>query len=116
MAIGFAIGCLSCARDGSTIGGQTAHAAPGISQAAGYLGSWDFGVGVTGIKGAKSYSRFECKEFAGPSYTADKYTLTTRASLADIEIGTGPVIERLVGRLIRAIWADQIEANKKHFA
>jgi hypothetical protein len=90
--------------------------ASGVSQAAGYLGSWDFGVGVTGIKGAKSYSRFERKEFAGPSYTADKYTLTTRASLADIEAGSGPVIERLFGRLIRAIGADQIEANKKHFA
>lgn len=90
--------------------------ASGISQAAGYLGSWDFGVGVTGIKGAKSYSRFERREFVGPSYTADKYTLTTRASLADIEVGTGPVLERLFGRLIRAIGADQIEANKKHFA
>lgn len=90
--------------------------ASGVSQAAGYLGSWDFGVGVTGIKGATSYSRFERNQFAGPSYTADKYTLTTRASLADIEAGSGPVIERLLGRLTRAIGADQIDANQKHFA
>jgi len=89
--------------------------ASGVSQAAGYLGSWDFGVGVTGIMGAKSYSRFESNHFAGPSYTADKYTLTSRASLAEIETGSGPVIERLFGRLIRAIGADHIEANKTHF-
>ena len=89
--------------------------AEGVSHATGFLGSWDFGVGVTGIKGAKSYSRFERKEFAGPSYTANKYTLTTRASLAGIEASTGPVIEKLFGRLIRSIGADQIEKNKMHF-
>jgi len=90
--------------------------ASGVSQAAGYLGSWDFGVGVTGIKGAKSYARFERNHFAGPSYSGDKYTMTSRASLAEIETDSGPVLERLLGRLIRAIGADQIESNKNHFA
>jgi hypothetical protein len=87
-----------------------------VSQAAGYLGSWDFAVGLTGLKGAISYSRFSLNHWAGAAYTEDKYTATTRASLAEIEASTGPVVERLLGRLIRSVGADQVASNKKHFS
>lgn len=86
-----------------------------VSKTAGYMGSWDFGVGMTGLKGAISYSRYSLNHWAGPSYTEDKYTATTRASLTQIEASTGPVVERLLGRMMRAIGADQIDSNKKHF-
>jgi hypothetical protein len=53
--------------------------------------------------------------FAGPPYTANNYTASTRAALAEIEAGSGPVVERLLGRLFRAVEADQVAAVKKHF-
>jgi hypothetical protein len=87
-----------------------------VSRAAGYLGSWDFGLGLTGLKGAVSYSRLSFNHWPGAAYTEDKYTATTRASLAEIEASTGPVVERLLGRLIRALGADQVASNKKHFS
>lgn len=86
-----------------------------VSQAAGYMGSWDFGVGLTGLNGAISYSRYSLNHWAGPSYADEKYTATTRASLSQIEASTGPVVERLLGRLMRALGADQIESDKRHF-
>lgn len=86
-----------------------------ISQKASYMGSWDFGVGLTGLKGAISYSRHSLNHWAGPAYTEDRYTATTRASLTEIEASSGPVVERLVGRMMRAVGADQIDSNKRHF-
>lgn len=89
--------------------------AAGVSHAAGFLGSWDFGVGVTMLRGAVSHLR-STWGFAGPPYTANNYTASTRAALAEIEAGTGPVVERLLGRLFRAVEADQVAAVMKHFA
>jgi hypothetical protein len=86
-----------------------------VSQEAGYMGSWDFGVGVTGLKGAISYSRYSLNHWAGPAYPDDKYTATTRASLTEMEVSSGPVVERLLGRMMRAVGADQIDSNRKHF-
>jgi hypothetical protein len=91
--------------------------AEGVSHAAGFLGSWDFGVGVTMLKGAISHRRYTRDGFGfpGPPYTADNYSATTRASLAEIERGTGPVVERLLGHLYRAVGADQVAEVKRHF-
>ena len=88
--------------------------AAGVSHAAGFLGSWDFGVGVTMLRGAVSHLR-SMDGFAGPPYTANNYTASTRAALAEIEAGSGPVVQRLLGRLFRAVEADQVAAVKKHF-
>jgi hypothetical protein len=76
----------------------------GISAEAGFLGSWDFAVGVTGLHGATSLARFLASHWSGgPAYTQDTDVNTTRAALAEIEAGTGPIVERLVGRLMRAV-------------
>jgi hypothetical protein len=89
-----------------------------VSHAAGFMGSWDFGVGLTGLRDSRAYSRTELAQFAGlpgPAYTQDTYTNTTRASVTEIEAGTGAVVERLLGRLMRAVGADRITSVKKHF-
>ena len=67
------------------------------------------------LRGAISHQR-SIGGFTGPPYTANDYTASTRVSLARIEAGIGPVVERLLGRLFRAVEADQVAAVKKHFA
>jgi hypothetical protein len=89
--------------------------AEGVSHATGFLGSWDFGVAITMLRGAISNRRYSGGFFPGPPYTADNYTASTRAALAEIEAGTGPVLERLLGRLYRAVGADQVAEVKLHF-
>jgi hypothetical protein len=87
-----------------------------VSAEAGFLGSWDFAVGVTGAQGAISLARFQASHWSGgPAYTQGAYVNTTRAALAEIEGGTGPIIERLLGRLMRAVGADQLAPVTKHF-
>jgi len=91
--------------------------AAGVSHATGFLGSWDFGVAITMLKAAISnrlYSR-DGFGFPGPPYTADNYSASTRAALAEIEGGTGSIVERLLGRLYRAVGADQLAEVQKHF-
>jgi len=87
-----------------------------ISVEAGFLGSWDFAVGVTGLHGATSLASFLASHWSGgPAYSQDTYVNTTRAALAEIEAGTGPIVERLLGRLMRAVGADQLAPVQKHF-
>jgi hypothetical protein len=87
-----------------------------VSAEAGFLGSWDFAVGMTGMRGATSLARYQATHWGGgPAYSEDTYVNTTRAALAEIEAGTGPVVERLLGRLIRAVGADQLAPVTKHF-
>jgi hypothetical protein len=87
-----------------------------VSAEAGVLGSWDFAVGLTGLRGAISLARFQASHWSGgPAYTQDTYVNTTRAALAEIEASTGPIIDRLLGRLMRAVGADQLAPVMKHF-
>jgi hypothetical protein len=86
-----------------------------VSAEAGFLGSWDFGVGITGLRDSRVYSLARGIPSAGPPYTADAYIATTRATVTEIEAGTGPVVERLLGRLMRAFGADQLTAVRQHF-
>ncbi len=91
--------------------------AAAVSHATGFLGSWDIGVGITMLKSAISNRRYSRDGFGlpGPPYTADSYSASTRAALAEIEGGTGPIVERVLGRLYRAVGADQVAEVQKHF-
>jgi len=86
-----------------------------VSAEAGFLGSWDFAVGLTGLRGAISLLRFQAYWGAGAGYTEETYMSSTRAALAEIEAGSGPIVERLLGRLMRAIGADQLAPVAEHF-
>jgi hypothetical protein len=90
--------------------------AEGVSHATDFLGSWDLGVGLTGLKGAISNLRYANHGFSGQPYTQDTCTATARVSLAEIERGSGPIVERLLGRLYRAVGADQVAEVRQHFA
>jgi hypothetical protein len=85
-----------------------------VGNAAGFFGSWDFGVGITGLESACLYVQYGFS--TGPPYTQSSYTGTTRAAVTEIEAGTGPILERLLGRLMRAIGGDQLDGIKAQFA
>ena len=85
-----------------------------VGRAGGFFGSWDFGVGVTGLRNARLYVRQGFN--TGPLYSQALYTGTTRAATTEIEAGTGPILGRLLGRLMRAIGGDQIRSIKAQLA
>jgi hypothetical protein len=85
-----------------------------IGNASGFLGSWDFGVGITGLENARLYVQHGFS--VGPVYTHAAYTSTTRASSAEINAAAGPILERLLGRLMRAVGGDHLDAVRAQFA
>jgi hypothetical protein len=87
-----------------------------VSTEAGFLGSWDLGVGITGLRGSFSYTRYSWGPGGRNSYPEDEYSGTTRASITEIETSTGPVVERLLGRLMRASACNDLPDVKRHFA
>jgi hypothetical protein len=81
-----------------------------VGRAGGFFGSWDFGVGVTGLKNARLYVPQGFN--TGPLFSQASYTGTTRAATTEIEAGTGPILGRLLGRLMRAIGGDHMPSIK----
>ena len=85
-----------------------------IGNASGFFGSWDFGVGITGLENARLYAQHGFS--TGPIYTQATYMSTTRASSAEIDAGAGPTLERLLGRLMRSVGGDRLDAVRAQFA
>jgi hypothetical protein len=85
-----------------------------IGNASGFFGSWDFGVGITGLENARLYAPHGFS--TGPIYTKATYMSTTRASSAEIDAGAGPILERLLGRLMRSVGGDRLDAVRAQFA
>jgi hypothetical protein len=85
-----------------------------VGSAIGFLGSWDFGVGVTGLENARLFVRHGFN--MGPVYTQPSYTATTRASTVEIEAGAGPILKRLLRRLMRAVGGDRLDDISAQFA
>ncbi len=72
-----------------------------------FLGSWDFAISITGLKGAISYLRpYAGRIFEHPVYTASTFRSATRASRQEMEGKPGAIVDRLLGRLVRAIGID----------
>jgi hypothetical protein len=86
-----------------------------VSTTVGFFGSWDFAVGITGLRGAISNQRYSKGLYGGPTFTRDTYTAATRASAAALEVDTGPTVELLLGRLFRAVGAAQIQEIMQFF-
>lgn len=81
-----------------------------LSDRFGFAGTWQLGVGVSGLKGAQG------QQVSGPfqpwkpdTYTKENYRLITGATAREIHDYPGRVTERLLGRLHRSL-ADGIPA------
>lgn len=84
-----------------------------VGNESGFFGSWDFGVGITGLENAHLYVQHGFS--MGPIYSQSTYTSTTRTSSAELDTGGGPILERLLGRLMRAVGGDRLDAVKAQF-
>jgi len=76
-----------------------------IGEASGFYGSWDFGVGITGLENARFYVQYGFS--TGPIYSHATYISTTRTTSAQLDSGAGRVLEDLLGRLMRAVGGDR---------
>lgn len=78
--------------------------AASISAETGYVGNWDFGVALTNAYGIASHalSQRTFREATLP-FAADNYRAVTQATYAEITENRHPVLERLLGRLNRAL-------------
>ncbi len=79
-----------------------------IGEHGGYLGSWGLGVAATGLRGKRAYRSTQMWPAAGNVSTldADTYNQASIASYAELASAAGPVVSRLVGRLVRALGAE----------
>lgn len=88
-----------------------------VSEKAGFLGSWDFGVGLTGLTSTVSAVQWSRTHWRPENfYPDDRYSATTRADVTQIEASAGHVVEQLLGRLMRALSCDDFPDVKRHFA
>ena len=73
----------------------------------GYAGAWDIGVAGNGLRGASSLAAEDrpthLLRTAKVTYPADTFRELTRATTWDIENQPGAVVDRLIGRVLRAI-------------
>ena len=75
-----------------------------IGARTGYYGSWDFGVGLTRLRGSISNLMHDAFT-ATPQgvFTGEDYLQVTRASSAELEETPHLILGRLLGRLLRAL-------------
>jgi hypothetical protein len=79
-----------------------------LSTALDFSGNWDFAIAITNLNGAISYLRpFVGLQFNHPVYREYLYRASTRASGQEIKGRPGAIVNRLLGRLMRAIGIDQ---------
>jgi hypothetical protein len=77
-------------------------AAVEVANASGYLGSWDFGVAISNLRGAVDHvAAFEMTRTAWP-FSEDEYAASTRATWAELDSAPEAILDRLLGRLQRA--------------
>ncbi|GHC71798.1 hypothetical protein GCM10007079_04530 [Nocardiopsis terrae] len=73
----------------------------GLSEDAGYGGSWDVGVAVTNTHGVSSWSG-DRRSAPGAEYDAERYEQATRVPQTELE-RPGGATDRLVGELLRSL-------------
>lgn len=86
---------------------RAAGVARTISRATGFTGMWDIAVGLTELRGAYSWATSEGMIIGKPAYSAPDYRQSTRATLAELEESPNLVVDRLLGRLLRALGSRQ---------
>jgi hypothetical protein len=74
-----------------------------VAATADYVGSWDFGVAITNLRGAiPSDVAFDALA-RGWAYSEETYRGTTRATFEDLHSDPDQIVDRLLGRLARAM-------------
>jgi hypothetical protein len=81
-----------------------------VSDASKYLGSWDFGVAITGLGGGVSSEIARNFASTATPYAADDYRGSSRSSLEELRSRPSVVADRLVGQLVRALGTRQHQA------
>jgi hypothetical protein len=76
-------------------------AADRISALTGYVGTWDFAVAVTGLRGVTRYTQ-DIGAYT-PAYSAEMYRQTASADTAELATDPRACAERLVSRLLRGL-------------
>lgn len=74
-----------------------------VSGKGGYHGSWALGVGISNLRSSVSTRLANAFNGSGNPYTSDEYRGLTRATALEMASQPGAVVERLVGRLFRAL-------------
>ncbi len=74
-----------------------------VSDASGYLGSWDFGVAVSGLRGGVSLEIERNFGSMATPYAEEDYRASSRASVEELRARPFAVADRLMGRLLRAL-------------
>ena len=82
---------------------RVVRAARLVSEKGGYVGNWDLGLAITGIRHTYSYA-VASTILADPlPYAADSYVQTTSATFAELMADPDAIVERLFGRLNRGL-------------
>ena len=79
-----------------------------LCRATGFRGSWDFGVGLTGMLGAHPAPTTAGPQVMSPlgsAYTEGSYRNTTRATSEECSLSPGTVVNRLTSRLLSGLGA-----------
>jgi hypothetical protein len=78
-----------------------------LSREARYLGNWQFGIAVTGLRGLRSFEMaiYHDAEFAEP-YSADTYRESAIATAIEASDDPDAIAHRLVDRLNRSVFGD----------
>lgn len=81
-----------------------------IAAHTGYRGAWGFGLQADGIAGHFSYRLFEHRGFSDSlhPYSADVFTATTSAGLAEIQDAPREVVERLIAGFLHALGSYEV--------
>lgn len=75
-----------------------------VADQAGFVGNWRFGIALTGINGARSHAvANRAFHSAARQFEGDEYEAWTEATYAELAGDPDAVVERLVGRLNRAL-------------
>lgn len=75
-----------------------------IAAQSGFVGNWRFGIAVTRISGARSLTVVQRSFMSdSPKFDDDEYEAWTEATYAELDGDPDRVVERLVGRLNRAL-------------
>jgi hypothetical protein len=84
--------------------------AQNIAALAGFSGNWSFGLGMTNLRGAQGWDRLQGGGMMrqAPAYNDDDYVQVATATLLEMELSPQVVVDRLAGRLLRALGSTQL--------
>jgi hypothetical protein len=78
--------------------------AQNVAALTGFSGNWAFGLGISQLRGAQSWDRvIGGGMYAAAAYNDDSYVEAATATLIEIEAAPHAIVERMAGRLLRAL-------------